>query len=141
MTDVLVDRQAIVDVTIAYCWALDSHEWDALDNVFTPDATAALGHEVDGIEAIKARVREALEPLDASQHFVGTHEVRVSGDHATCRCYLQAQHVRGGVDGEDTFMFAGRYEDEFVRTADGWRIQRRDLIAMWTAGNPAVLGL
>ena len=27
--------QAIVDLTIAYCWALDSKQWDALDDVWT----------------------------------------------------------------------------------------------------------
>ncbi len=146
MTDVsdatngLADRLAIIDVTVDYCWALDTKSWDALDEVFTADATADLGRPLDGRESIKARIRHALEHLDDSQHLVATHQVRVLGDEATCRCYLQAQHVRGDVDGGDTFMYAGRYEDRFVRTADGWRIQHRDLVPMWTAGNPAVVG-
>jgi hypothetical protein len=141
MTDVndLADRMAIIELTAAYCWALDSRDWDALDEVFTPGATADLGADLAGLDAIKDRVRAALGPLDASQHLIGTHHVRVDGDRATCRCYLQAQHVRSGVEGGHTFVFGGRYEDELVRTPAGWRIARRDLIRMWTDGNPRVL--
>jgi hypothetical protein len=129
------DRAAIVDVTIAYCWALDTRAWDELDDVFVPDATASLGWPLAGRDAIKQRIRDALEPLDGSQHMVATHQVRVDGGGATSRCYLQAQHVVGA----GTFLVGGRYEDRFVRTPDGWRIAHRDLVTMWTAGDPAVL--
>lgn len=129
------DRHAIVDVTIAYCWALDTRAWDDLDDVFLPDATADLGRPLAGRDAIKERISSALSPLDGSQHLVATHQVRVDGDRATSRCYLQAQHMVG----EGTFMFAGRYEDRFVRTPDGWRIEHRDLARMWTAGDPSII--
>ena len=87
----------------------------------------------------RASARRGFEPLDDSQHLVATHQVRVDGDEATCRCYLQAQHVRAGVEGGDTFLFAGRYEDRFERTSDGWRIRHRTIVRMWTDGNPAVV--
>jgi len=135
----LVDRQAIVDLTIAYCWALDMHEWDELDDVFTSDAVADLGGEYRGLDAIKGRVADVLLKVDASQHVVSTHQIRIDGDRATCRCFLRAQHVKLDLEGGTTFMFAGRYEDELVRTTDGWRIARRRLAPMWTEGNPAVL--
>ena len=135
----LADRQAIVDLTIAYCWALDMRQWDELDAVFTADAVADLGGEYDGLDAIKGRVSTVLLALDASQHVVSTHQVHVDGDRATCRCSLRAQHVKAGLDGGTTFMFGGRYEDELVRTAAGWRIARRRLAPIWTDGNPAVL--
>ncbi|MET0458431.1 MAG: nuclear transport factor 2 family protein [Ilumatobacteraceae bacterium] len=135
----LVDRQAIVDVTITYCWALDTHRWDELDAVFAPDAVADLGGEYRGLDAIKGRVSDVLLALDASQHVVTTHQVRIDGDRATSRCYLRAQHVKADVDGGSTFMFAGTYEDDLVRTTDGWRIVRRRLAPIWSDGNPAVL--
>ena len=131
----LEDRAAITDLAVAYCWALDTHDWDRLDDVFLPDATASLGYELEGVEAIKARVRSALEPLDVSQHLVGTHQVSLEGDRATARCYLHAQHVR------DTrqYIVAGRYDDEIVRTDAGWRIRRRVLTVLWTAGDSSAL--
>jgi hypothetical protein len=140
ITDELADRVAIVDVTIAYCWALDTHDWDALDYVFLPDATASLAEELEGRDAIKKRIRRALDPLDDSQHMVSNHDVRVDGDTATCRCYLQAQHVRRAANGGPNFIIGGRYEDRLVRTTAGWRIAHRALTMMWAEGNPVVVG-
>ena len=135
----MADRQAIVDLTIAYTWALDGRRYEELRQVFLPDAVASLGGELAGVEAIIQRVTAALSPLDDSQHMISNHQVRLDGDRATCRCYLQAQHVRHGVEGGDNFIVAGRYEDEAVRTPDGWRIARRVLTVMWTHGNAAVV--
>jgi hypothetical protein len=134
----LLDRQAIVDLTIAYTYALDTKNWDDLDGVFVPEATAFLTEELVGRDAIKARVRRALEGLDVSQHLIGNHEIRIDGDRASGRCYLQAQHVRDAAPGPPNFIVAGRYDDDYVRTPDGWRIERRVLTIMWTEGNPAV---
>ena len=136
------DRQAIIELTTAYCWALDTRSWDDLDDVFTPTATAELGGTYSGIEAIKDRVSTVLTPLDASQHMVSTHQVRVDGDRATGRCYLQAQHVRSGRSWRA--HAAGRRalrRPSSCGPADGWRIVDRVLTVVWTDGNPAVLGL
>ncbi len=133
------DRQEIVDLTIAYAWALDMREFELLRNIFLPEATALLVDERDGIDSIIERVRSALEPLDASHHLIGNHQVSVDGDTATCRCYLQAQHVRESTEGGPNYIFAGRYEDDLVRTATGWRIARRTLVRVWSDGNPAVV--
>lgn len=134
------DIADIVDLTIAYCWALDEHDWAALHRVFLPDAEAELGAGIErGIEAIVARVSAVLAPLDASQHLVTNHQVRLDGDRAECRCYFQAQHVRRAAEGGRNFLVGGRYEDEVVRTADGWRIARRRLVPIWRDGNPAVV--
>jgi hypothetical protein len=137
----LTDRQALVDLAVAYSYALDDRRFDDLDDVFLADATADLGRRLEGRAAIKDRIRDALVPLDASQHLVATHQVQVDGDRATGRCYLQAQHVRAGAEGGARFMVGGRYEDRYVRTADGWRIEHRTLVVLWTDGNPAVLGM
>ncbi len=137
--DLLADRLAIVDLTIAYSYALDERRFDALDDVFVPAATAELGRWLEGRDAIKARIRDALSPLDASQHLVATHQVEVDGDVARGRCYLQAQHVRTSARGGPLFMVGGRYDDRYARTPDGWRIAHRALVVLWTDGNPAVL--
>lgn len=134
----LLDRQAIIDLTIAYAWALDTGRFDDLRDVFLSDATASLVGELQGVDAIIERISMALTPLDDSQHMVANHEVQLDGDRGTCRCYFQAQHVRRGVDGGENFIIAGRYEDEVVRTTEGWRIARRVLVPMWSEGNPAV---
>jgi hypothetical protein len=136
----LQDHHDIVGLTVAYCWALDTRQWNDLRSVFNADAVAILGSpELHGVDAIIARVTEALSPLDDSQHMVSTHQVHVTGDRATSRCYFHAQHVRHAAEGGPNFVIAGRYEDHLVRTPEGWRISRRELVPMWREGNARVV--
>jgi SnoaL-like domain len=135
------DVHEIVDLAVAYTWALDTKQFDELRAIFLPDATADLhGVACEGIDAIIARIETPLTLLDATQHLVGNHQVNVDGDDATHRCQLQGQHVKRGTPGGDNFIIGGVYEDRLVRTADGWRIAHRTMSAMWTDGNPAVVG-
>ena len=134
----LVDEAAVKALTVAYCWALDTGRFAELREVFLPDATASLLEERVGIESIIDRISGALSPLDDSQHMVSNHQVVIDGDRATCRCYLQAQHVRHAAEGGPNYIIAGRYEDDLERTPAGWRIRRRVLTVMWTDGNPVV---
>ncbi len=135
------DQQAIIDLAIAYTWALDTKQFDALRTVFATDATADLnGVSCDGQDAIIARIERPLSRLDATQHLVGNHQVQVDGDTATHRCYLQSQHVKRGTPGGENFLIGGTYEDRLVRTTEGWRIAHRTMTPVWTDGNPAVIG-
>lgn len=137
----LADRRAIDDVLYRYAHALDSHEWERLAEVFTPDAVAdflELGGVNEGLDAITGLIAGVLSGLDHSQHLIGSPLAVVDGDTATARCYLQAQHVFAGADGGDHFLVGGTYVDELVRTGDGWRIRHRTLHATWTDGNPGV---
>jgi SnoaL-like domain len=133
------DRQAIIDVTIDYCWTLDTKDFDHLVEIFHPGATAFLGTERPNRDSIIEKIRGSLLPLDATQHLVANHQVRVDGDTASCRCYLQAQHVRTATEGGVNYIIGGRYEDDLVRTPQGWRIMRRVLHRDWTEGNLAVV--
>jgi 3-phenylpropionate/cinnamic acid dioxygenase small subunit len=138
--DALRDKQAIAAVCYRYAFALDARDWAALRTCFTADATAYYRdlNATHGYPAIETRIRSALAPLSSTQHLIGNVLVALAGDEADSVCYLQAQHVRPGTDGGDTFIIAGRYLDRFVRTPDGWQIAQRRLETFWTEGNPAV---
>jgi 3-phenylpropionate/cinnamic acid dioxygenase small subunit len=138
--DALRDKQAIAEVCHRYALALDARDWAALRTCFTADATGYYRDQnpSQGYEAIETRIRNALAPLSSTQHLIGNVLVTLAGDEADSVCYLQAQHVRPGTDGGDTFIIAGRYLDRFARTPDGWRIAQRRLETIWTDGNPAV---
>ena len=134
------DEKAIIDLTIAYTWALDTKQFDDLRDVFTPDATGMLhGVACNDAEAIIARISGALTRLDGSQHLIGNHQVRIDGDTATCRCQLQSQHVKRGTEGGETYIIGGTYEDRLVRTSNGWRISHRTMEESWHTGNRAVV--
>lgn len=137
----LIDQRAIVDHTIAYCWAIDTRDWEALRGIFARDVHAELGRTVHhDVEGVIERCRTTLDPLDASQHSVSNHQVTVDGDRATCRCYFRAQHVRSSTPGGANYMIGGVYDDRLERVGDGWRITHRVLTVSWTEGNPAVTG-
>lgn len=134
------DRTDIIDLTIAYTWALDTKQVEQLRDVFHPDATAMLrGRECRGVEEIIQRIGGSLTRFDLTQHLIGNHQVRIDGDTATCRCQLQSQHTRFGLAGGENYTIAGMYLDELVRTEVGWRIIHRTMQQTWAEGNPGVL--
>jgi len=140
MTTTHEDFHAIVNVAIAYTWALDTKNFGALQDVFATDATGMLnGVHCDTRDAIIARISGALLRLDFTQHLVGNHQVVVTGDTATHRCQLHAQHVKTGTEGGDNFIIGGYYDDVFVRTASGWRIQHRIIHPTWRSDNANVV--
>lgn len=135
--DQLADRLGIVDVAVEYATSIDTRDWESLRGLFAEDAVweyRAAGERRTGPADIVARVRSAIESLDATQHVVTNHVVAVTGDEASHVCYYLAQHLRDG----ETFLAAGRYEDRLRRNKDTWHIVSRVLISTWSQGNPAV---
>ena len=69
------DEKAIIDLTIAYTWALDDRRFEDLRDVFAADATGDLaGVHCEGLEAILERIQRGLGKLDA------THRAPDAGD-------------------------------------------------------------
>lgn len=136
----LIDRQEIADLCARYASALDTKDWALLESCFA-DAPVFVhpGGRLEGFGAILARAKGALEPLDASQHLLGNIVAYVDGDCARCACYFQAQHVRTGTPGGDTYIIAGSYTDTLTRTPGGWKIAERVQVYQWRDGNRAVV--
>jgi hypothetical protein len=138
----LIDRQEIADLCTRYTYGLDTRDWALVRSCFT-DAPVFVhpGGRIEGAEGIIDRARGALEPLDASQHLLGNVLVDVAHDNRTARCtsYFQAQHVRAGTPGGDTYIIAGSYTDTLTRTTDGWKIAERVQVYLWRDGNRAVV--
>lgn len=125
----LSDRREIDDVLIAYCHAIDSHEWDALDAVFTPDAIidyTVFGGPKGAYPAIKLFLAEALPQFVYAQHIISTSRITLDGDRATgrtiCTNPVGVRMADGGVQHR---VYALWYIDELVRTDAGWRIASR----------------
>lgn len=133
------DRQAIVDLTHAYSYAIDDKRYQDLRAVFTADARTDYGTiECNGIDEIIAKVEGSTSHMDATMHVVTNHRVALQGDRAAAVCYLQAQHVKSGLQAGELYTIGGRYEDELVRTDEGWRFSFRRLVRIWAEGNRGV---
>lgn len=130
----IVDRIEIDDLLTRYATAIDTKQFDLLDDVFTPDAfvdyTSAGG--IDGaFPAVKAWLADVLPHFPAYQHLVGNRNVTLEGDQARAVSVFFNPMVMA--DGS-TFFVGGEYHDRLLRTPDGWRIAERVEKTVWTYG-------
>lgn len=120
------DRMEIQQLLVDYATAIDQRRFDDLDAVFTPDAYIdyrAMGG-IDGhYPQVKAWLAEVLPNFPAYAHLIGNHDIRLAGDTATGRT-LCLNPMKLNDDGQILFC-ALWYDDEFVRTPQGWRLARR----------------
>ncbi len=136
----LADQQEIADLCVRYTIALDTKDWALLESCFAPSPVFVHpGGRLEGFPAILERTKAALTPLTATQHLLGNIVVQVDGDTSRSRCYFQAQHVRAGTPGGETYIIAGRYADTLTRAARGWKITERVQTYIWRDGNRAVV--
>ena len=133
------DKQHIRELQNRYSYAIDSGHYDKLDGMFTPDATYNfVTGSTDNLEALKNTIRDALQPLTSSQHINGNQWAEITGDHATAGCYFTVHMFKEGVADGEHFEMGGRYDDELLRTPDGWRFTNRTITIMWSDGNRKV---
>jgi 3-phenylpropionate/cinnamic acid dioxygenase small subunit len=143
VTDVdgeLVDRLAIQELVVRYAWAIDTKDWAALDSVFLPDAwldySSNPGGAVGHYPEIRAWLEKSLAPFPVTQHLVTNIDATIDGDRATCRTMVYNPMGAATREGPLHFFFlGGRYDDELVRTADGWRIAKRVETLLWFQGS------
>jgi hypothetical protein len=136
----LSDRMEIQDLMVEYCYAIDNRDWDALDNVFTPDAIIDYS-EMVGVKGtlpeIKKFLAESMQQISATQHIITTSQIKLEGDRAHGRTICTNPMVLKP-DGH-VFLVGLWYRDEFVRTARGWRISSRYEQNSWRYNVPAGL--
>lgn len=121
------DRLEIQQLLVSYSSAIDRGQFDDLDAVFTPDAYIdyrAMGG-IDGrYPEVKAWLAEVLPNFPVYAHMLGNFDVTITGDTASSRTICFNPMVLPGE--QQQILFCGLwYEDEFVRTAEGWRMTRR----------------
>jgi len=113
----LVELHALCSRYMLLCSQLIEDRWL---EVFTPDATYNAFGAVYGLDRFPA----LLEAAPRGQFIGNMPVVDVDGDRATGKQHFvfidQATHD----------MRLGWYNDEYLRTADGWRIRRRSTTFM-----------
>ena len=66
------DRMEIQDLLVSYSYALEAHNWDALDDVFTPDALIDYSEE-HGSTGDLATTKQFMAALDQSTIRIPVH--------------------------------------------------------------------
>jgi len=135
------DWTQIVDVLNGYASALDARSWDGLDEVFADDVFMDFGvWQASSRDEAVEKIRSFLGGCGPSQHLLGNYEIHIDGDRATARVYVRAFHIGRGDRKHLTYEMGGEYQDELVRTSDGWRITRRLGLPHWVQGDASILG-
>lgn len=117
------DAAAIRALNDAYADAVNRRDADAWGATWAEDASWNLmGTEVSGREAIVAMWLGAMAQFRFVGFFCQCGPISVNGDRAEARVWTH--EILEAEDGT-TSRPLGRYDDHYVRRADGWRLQRR----------------
>jgi 3-phenylpropionate/cinnamic acid dioxygenase small subunit len=123
------DRLEIERLLHLYAEMVDQREWSIMDRIFALEATidyTSTGGQKGPFRETLAWLDRALEPWPINLHVISNAIIEVEGDVASARCYFHAPMARNTPSGDQYVITnAGRYLDQLVRTAYGWRIVER----------------
>lgn len=119
------DVYEIQKLKYAYCRLLDTKDFAAMCDLMTDDVTVTYGGgaiTLTGRQAVQDYLSKAMEsPRMLTSHLVSHPEIDVDGDTATGRWALVDTVIVE--DANIVIRGSSLYEDRYVRTGEGWRIQ------------------
>ncbi|WP_182525397.1 nuclear transport factor 2 family protein [Nocardioides dongkuii] len=116
------DITQISQLKYRYLRALDTKQWEEFEECFVAGATGDYnGLVFDDRTALVGYMRKHMVEGMITLHQAHHPEIDVDGDTATGRWYLQDKVIVEAFK----FMLEGAafYEDRYVRTPEGWRIE------------------
>ncbi len=130
------DRLEIHELYARYCHYFDAGEADRWAELYTPNATfvaeatgTAPARELRGTAELAALVRNGHQDAYAKRRI--RHEITnivVEGTETGARGNAYWMVVRVGDNQPPQVTITGRYVDELVRGADGWRFQSKRIL-------------
>jgi 3-phenylpropionate/cinnamic acid dioxygenase small subunit len=119
------DRQDISDLLVRYATGIDRRDWSLFRTVFTDDCELDYGEigTWQGVDAVTDFMDTTHAMAGHTLHRLTNQAITLDGDKASARTYVDAVIMFG--DNQSGVNAWGFYDDEIVRSADGWRIARR----------------
>ena len=127
------DRQDIADILVRYATGIDRRDWPLFRTVFTDDCELDYGEvgSWQGVDAVTEFMQQAHALAGHTMHRLTNQVITVDGDSAQARTYVDALIMLA--DNNSGVNAAGFYDDEFVRTDQGWQIASRRFIQVRVA--------
>lgn len=127
------DRQDIADVLLCYATGIDRRDWTLFRSIFTEDCELDYGEigAFKGADAVTEFMQRAHELAGHTMHRLTNQVIAVDGDSAHARTYVDALIMLA--DNSSGVNAAGFYDDDFVRTENGWQIARRRFVQVRVA--------
>ena len=121
--ELLLVVEEIKQLKYRYLRTLDLKRWVEFEAVFVPEATGDYGEGLSfgSRDELVGFMRDSLGPQMITLHQCHHPEISVDGDRATGVWYLEDRVIMP----EHRLVLEGAafYEDRYVRTSDGWRIE------------------
>lgn len=132
------DRQDISDLLVRYATGIDRRDWALFRTVFTDDCELDYG-EIGvwkGLDAVTEFMEQVHALAGHTMHRLSNQAITVAGDKAVARTYIDGLIMAG--DNNSGVNAIGFYDDDIVRTEEGWRIARRRYtqVRLSTVGSP-----
>lgn len=152
----ILARQAAIDALLRYADGLDRADEDQVKSAFTENAILDLSafeslgktfKAIHGLDNISAVCMEAVGKALETTHSLTNILVKLNekNDNAIITCYCEAQHIKQGEafasDSHDNSRIVkSRYNASVSKTKTTWKIERLDIVPLWSKGNISVLG-
>jgi len=133
MSDWATDRQQLMDVMLRYAAGVDERDMKMYRSCFHDDVeVVGFGDQVvNGGDNWTEYVINALKRFGPTQHMLGPQLATINGDSAHCRTDVQAHHYMKDAP-KTTLTLWATYKSDMVRTKDGWKIKRHELVSRGT---------
>jgi hypothetical protein len=132
--DELLDKQALHELLVRYCRAVDRCDAELLASVYHPDAEEDHGLYRGGIPEFVDWVLGRQRRIQSSMHCILNEYFEVDGDVAHGESYwmwcARPARVAGRPEDDPRTLVTtgGRYIDRFERRSGEWRIARRRVV-------------
>ncbi len=130
----LSDRDELVELMARYASMADTKDFDELPKTVLTDPVIGDFESVGAgppsevtREAFAQQLKTFFAGWQATHHSITNHRVSIDGDNATIRAHVHAQHwlpPEVAPHGRNRWLVVGFYDNEAVRTPDGWRLTR-----------------
>jgi hypothetical protein len=136
--DNVLAKQAIHELGMAYCRAVDRGDEALLRSVFHPDATVVSGVVNGGIDEFAPAIVSIIRGnLKSSFHSVANEWVKINGDTAVGESYVTAFTLAGEGSMAMQTISGGRYLDRYARRDGRWKISERVFVMDFNINQPS----
>jgi hypothetical protein len=125
------DEREITALLTRYATGIDTRDWALFETCFTEDARTDYGTFGRWSSAVQitAFMRQSHAGLGHTLHRLSNFVIAEREQGATARSYVDALLMPASANGE-IHRGIGYYDDELVKTDQGWKIQGRRFTAV-----------
>ncbi|WP_375387572.1 nuclear transport factor 2 family protein [uncultured Amnibacterium sp.] len=133
----LTDLEDIRALVSSFARSIDTKDQEQYAANFAEDGVLELPF---GSRVGRASIAEMKGPPPGthSHHLLGQIDVVLDGDIATATTYMLATHVFSPDSLSEKAHSGGWYEQELVRTGEGWRFATVKLVIRWADERPMI---